>query len=157
MQEIWSSWESVRPTIIRTSAEGVELDATAGRDVRPLGGEHLTQNDRDVYPGAWACVTDAIRTTFTTLETGHEYQVYLEVRVVADDQSAAQLHLLDEGVDLDTVTGDNGTIIRVASTAGGSEYEAIDVSFPAEYLQDQFDEILVSEPFTVRIPDSWNS
>ena len=47
-------------------------------------------------------------------------------------------------------------VVDIVTTNGDTRsYEAIDVSFPATYLQDQFDEVIVSDPITIRIPDGW--
>lgn len=155
VEEIWYSWNTFRPDTIAVRQSDTTFTASAGRDLRHLGGDHLSSAATHLYTSTFPCATGA-DAPWPALVNGQEYQVYLEVRVVADEQSAAQLHLLDEGVDLDSVTGSNGTLIEVFNGGGSRTYEAIDVTFPASYLQDQFDEVLVSEPITVRIPDSWN-
>ena len=158
VEELWYSWEDTQPrTITARDGDGDPYLASAGRDLRHLGGDQISSSTSHMYVGGLPCVTDFVQQQYPALQTGQEYQVYLEVRVVADEQSAAQLHLMDEGVDLDTVTGNNGKLVTVYQSGSATDYEAIDVTFPASYLQDQFDEVLVSEPITVRIPDSWDS
>lgn len=158
VEELWYSWDDAQPRTIEVrDGNGDPYVASAGRDVRHLGGDHMSSTTSHMYVGGIPCVSDLAQQQYPALQTGQEYQVYLEVRVVADEQSAAQLHLQDEGVDLDTVTGNNGKLVTVYQSGSATDYEAIDVTFPASYLQDQFDEVLVSEPITVRIPDSWGS
>jgi hypothetical protein len=156
VQEVWYSWQAAQPSEFPVT-DGVDgpLLASAGRDLRHLGGDQLSSTATHMYVGGGLPCTQDTNVPGPLIRGGQEYQVYLEVRVVADEQSAAQLHLMDEGVDLDSVTGSNGTIIEIYNSGGTDTFEAIDVKFPASYLQDQFDEVLVSEPITVRIPDSW--
>jgi hypothetical protein len=157
VKEVWNSWEASRPSPVELRIDGEVFTATTGRTLFHLGGDTPVHQDADYYYGTWPCMMrlDTDEFAVTSLLPGQDYQVYMEVRVVADEQSAAQLHLQDEGVDLDTVTGSNGTLVDVTANGATSTYEAIDVTFPAEYLQDQFDEVLVSEPITIRIPDGW--
>lgn len=155
VKEVWLSAMDEGESTMESRLQGDIRTIHTGRDLRHLGGDQLSFTDADLNWGTLPCGTNIHKGVYTTLQPGQEYQVYLEVRVVADEQSAAQLHLMDEGVDLDSVTGNNGTIVEVWTGGGLQTYEAIDVSFPASYLQDQFDEVLVSEPLTVRMPQEW--
>ena len=157
--EVATTWQTDLPTSIEVRIDDETFEATAGRTVHHLGGERPVQAQTGVVLGGWPCGRSLqIDSQMFGLSAGEEYQVYLEVRVVADEQSAAQLHLQDEGVDLDTVTGNNGTIVDIVTNNGITQrYEAIDVSFPASYLQDQFDEVIVSDPITIRVPEGWGT
>jgi hypothetical protein len=160
VKEVWTSWEAAVPGEVAVRIDGTEHLATTGRSLFHLGGDALQYSDTDFFYGTWPCGVDLSvpGSPPTSLLPGEEYDVYAEVRVVADEQSAAQLHLQDEDVDLDTVTGNNGTIVDIVRTGGTTDqYEAIDVAFPATYLQDQFDEVIVSDPLTIRIPDGWGT